>query len=145
MATVTGSLLDFGMTSLVQRSPQIAFVPSGAAAASGTILAATPVTVTPDNLGNFSVILQPTSELLADAWYTIRITVLDSAGNFTHIDFPEWKIRVPDAGGVISDLIGDATAVNASFVYWQPTEPDPWPVGTIWVNSVTGDVNRKDS
>ena len=141
MAIVNGTLKDFGMGSLGGKSPTIQFIPSGNAyTPGGSLFATAPVISTPDFGGTFSVDLQPTQTLLPARWYTITITWLDSGGNFTKKDFPEWKLFVPPEGGLIGPLL--QSAWNPTLAWWGPAEPAGTPVAnTLWLETDTGDLS----
>ena len=139
MALVTGNLGTFGLTSVILRAPRILFVPSGPATAGSYLFASRPVeaVIANDGSGAFTVNLMPTTEIRPAAWYTIRIEWLESASNYVGADFPEWKVFVPNEGGVIGDLI--ATPWNPTLVWWGESEPLNKPAySSLWLNPSTG-------
>lgn len=146
MATVTGTLADFGLNSLASFSPQIVFTPSSAAVGGVAIpylLATQPRVVIPASDGSFTATLVHTDILRGakDIYYSIRIEWLDSAGNFVHVDFPDWKLYVPAAGGTIVDLI--QAPWNPALVWVGPTPPGGQPTNnTFWLDTETGNLNR---
>jgi len=139
MPTVTGTLKDFGLASISARQPQITFTPSGPAFNGSLFLATTPVTVTPDSGGAFSVTLSSTADLRPDAWYTVKATWLDSASNYIGVDVIE-KFRVPSTGGAIGDLA--ALDFAPTSVYASPTAPSSPAIATWWLNTTTGDLSE---
>jgi hypothetical protein len=140
MALVTGSLKDFSLAPMSDRTPQITFSPSAPAAKDGLLLATPPVSVYPTGSGSFSVDLQPTDELMAVTWYTVRISWLESGGGYVAFDFPDWKLFVPQEGGAIGDLI-DAP-INPALVYTSLTPPTgKMPLGIWWLESNPDNIN----
>ncbi|GAA0960168.1 hypothetical protein [Frigoribacterium faeni] len=138
MATVTGTLSDFGYASLAPLRPEIAFIPSGAGVFGGRLMATRPVTVTPGTSGYFEVDLVPAD----DRWFQIRIAWLDPVSGAPDNDYVEPRLYVPELGGPIGHLL-KAPSTPSTDVAWQPTAPKPWPVGLVWVNSITGRVQRQ--
>jgi hypothetical protein len=139
MALVTGSLKDFALAPMSDRTPQITFSPSAPAAKDGLLLATRPVSVYPTGSGSFSVDLQPTDELMPVTWYTVRISWLESEGGYVAVDFVDWKLFVPQEGGAIGDLI-DAP-VNPALVYISLTPPTNALPGTWWLESNPNNIN----
>lgn len=140
MATVTGTLTNFGLAALVGFSPRIIFAPNTVAVSPDRIMAKQPIVVPVGPSGNFSVELAATVNLRPEAWYDISIEYLNPDGGYSSLDFAEFKLRVPTAGGDIPDLL-DIPAVPAQV--WvdvnPPTSPTP---GTLWLNPSTGDLKR---
>ena len=146
MPTVTGNLSDFGLQSLAAYSPEVRFVPSSVAVEGPRLLATRPVVATPDARGFFAVTLASNEAMTPATWYELQIVWLEpgDGSGYAAADFPDLRLHVPITGGAIANLLR-VPATNALLVAFQPTEPDPWPVGLTWVNSVTGDLIRKDS
>ena len=147
MATVTGTLSDFGVGEIRGLSPRIIFSPSGPATGSvnySILLASRPIVVIPDAFGQFEVDLAPNDVLIPVTYYTVSIEwmVPDMFGpenGYIGTDYLQWKITVPSAGGPIGGMI--ATPSNPSQVWIGPTPPpgDVLP-GTWWLNTTTGDL-----
>jgi hypothetical protein len=132
MPNVTGNLTDVGGGHLVGKIPEIHFTLNAPNAKSGVMHPTEPVTVQPAADGSFTVSLQSTTNMMYRAWYTLSIQWLDNAGNYVKADFPDWKLEVPVAGGVFSNLFG-APPTNTRMVYVSLTPPtDPLPF-TIWL------------
>ena len=144
MPLVTGTLSDFGLSSLTQYQPVIVFMPSGVGFMGGRVLATRPIRVTPDAGGYFQVDLASTDTIEPAVWYGIQIQWLEPGGGYSYIDFEQSKLYVPTLGGNLPVLI-DTPSTNQLMVIWQDTEPIPWPLGVVWANTITGDVRRKDS
>lgn len=143
MALVTGTLRDFQVAGAWANThaAQVEFVPSNAAFSGPDLRADDVIVATIDSGGAFSVSLASTASLQpAGTHYRVRIRWLggERGGMVTKVP---GKLYVPGAGGNIGLLLEQSP--GAEFAFWQPTQPDPWPVGAIWVNSVTGDVTRK--
>jgi hypothetical protein len=152
MATVTGTLYDCGLGNLVGKAPTLKFTLNDPSTAALGIYATAPISFTPNGAGAFTGALVDTETMHQRRYYTLTVTWLDSAANFNRVDFPGWKIFVPIAGGKLQDLIAnysnDGGGWNPMMVFWQPTEPDPWPLGSVWVDtsidtSTSGDVRRR--
>lgn len=139
MAVISGNLTDFSLDALAPYSPRLTFIPSQPATAGGRLFATKPFSVRVDSTtGAFSVDVQPTDNLIPAAYYTIRVDWLDSDGGFVGVDFPDWRITVPAAGGAIGDLL--ASPVEPSLVWVGLTAPrDPVP-GTWWLKSNPNDL-----
>lgn len=147
MAIVTGTLTDCGLDHLVGRSPKLIFTLSEPATSGSNVFVTEPIEVTPNASGAFSVDLAQNATMDQVAWYNLAVSWLDSGGNFIKVDFPDWKLFVNAGGGPISLQIPNYTP-NPYMVFWQPTEPDPWPHGSVWVDTsvdtpTSGDINRK--
>jgi len=106
MPNVTGNLTDVGGGHLVGKIPEIHFTLNAPNARAGVMLPTEPLTVQPATDGTFTANLQSTVDMLDDAWYTVSIQWLDSAGNYVRADFPDWSLQVPTGGGSFSDLFG---------------------------------------
>lgn len=144
MAVVTGTLKTFGMESLAGKQPLIVFEANKAATGPGGELFATdPVRVTPATDGTFSARLQPTENLItADVHYRMWIEYLDSANNYVRIDNPDWVLRVPTAGGTLSDLL-KLPKVSSGLVITAPTAPPVWlGLGAMWLQSDPNDMDN---
>lgn len=143
MATVTGTLNNLGLLAFsAADGASIAFILSTAAATSDLrVIATRPVEVTPDPVtGQFSVNLAATDKMTPLAWYDVVITWLDSDGGYVGQD-RFTKVAVPSDGGDLATLI--AMSPGWLSVFYQATEPDPWPIGATWVNTATGDIERR--
>ena len=70
---------------------------------------------------------------------------LGRAGEFNHEDW--WRdVWVPDSwDGDIPTLIAQSQGASMMHVIYQATEPSEReaPIGSVWVNTVTGDVTRR--
>jgi len=144
MAIVSGTLSDFGLTPLAGFQPTIIFTPSGVGVSGTRLLATRPIQVTPNPDGQFQLDLMSTDDITPATWYEVQIRWLEPSGGYSHIDFVDWKLFVPAAGGPLGNLLR-APSNNQLLVIWQATEPNPWPVGVVWANTTTGDLLRKDS
>jgi hypothetical protein len=138
LATVTGTLTDFGLAALAAYSPQLIFTPSGPAINTTSLLGTRPITVTPAADGTFTVTLATTEDMQPATWYTISAQWLNSTGGYIGRDFPEWQLFVPTAGGNITALLSIPT--NPAQVWVNPVAPaNPTP-GTWWLNPLTADL-----
>lgn len=132
MPNVTGTLTDIGGGHLVGKYPEIVFELNRPNTKAGVLLPTEPVRAIPATDGTFSAPLQSTTDMLDDAWYTISIQWLDTAGNYIRADFPDWTLEVPTTGGVFSNLFGKPPA-NQRMVYVSLAAlADPLPY-TMWL------------
>lgn len=147
MATVTGTLADFGLESLAQFAPEITFTPSGPAVFAPYLMASKPISVIPAPDGTFSVDLFESFFGHPATWYTIKITWLNGANVPVGFDPIDWKLMVPEGGGALVDLL--EVPSNPAQVWVGPPDPnDPsQPLGltnptsgTWWLNPNTGDI-----
>lgn len=140
MATVTFKLTDFGLDSLAAFAPEVVFTPSGPAVNSTNLLATRPIVATPNTDGTGVVDLAPTDDLRPEGWYAISMRWLDASSEFIGVDFPNWRLYVPPAGGALADLI--VTPWNPGLVWAGPTAPAGTPTAnTMWLNTTTGDLS----
>jgi hypothetical protein len=141
LATVTGILTDFLNVPLAAFSPEIWFTPSGPAisnAANTALFSTKPIVVIPAADGTFTVNLQSTDFLQPSVWYMVSVRWLDSVGGYVGIDFIDWQLFVPTAGGAIGGII--AAPSNPAQVWVGETPPaNPTP-GTWWLIPSTSDL-----
>lgn len=134
MPNVTGNLTDVGGGHLVGKIPEIHFTLNAPNAKAGVMLPTEPVTVQPATDGSFTAPLQSTVDMNDDAWYTVSIQWLDSAGNYVKADFPDWNLQVPTGGGSFSDLFGRPPK-NTAMIYVSLSAPDNPRKWTYWLES----------
>lgn len=147
MAAVTGTLKTFGLQTLASKQPVIVFEANKPAMASGGELFATdPIRVTPAEDGTFSARLQPTENLTTpDVHYKMSIEYLDSANNYVRLDNPDWQLRVPAAGGALSDLFA-LPKINSALVITAPKPPALWlGLGAMWLQMDPNDPNNPEN
>lgn len=143
MSTISGKVTDFGGSSrLVGKSPQLSVVPSAESSSFGQLLSTVEIPVDLDPVDNsFSFNLISSDELRPPLPYGFRLQWLNGEGIPVGQDL--WSnVWVPDGAWDISDLLG-AVGVSQTQIFWQATEPDPFPIGSYWANTITGDVNRR--
>jgi hypothetical protein len=141
--TVTGKLLDFGLSSINGLDPVLIFQANKPAVTStGSFLVTDPIEVTPTSGGNVTVDLSSTDDLVtADVYYTLSAEWRAPDLNFTRADFPDWKLYVPSGGGNLADLIKQPT--NRSMVIKSPTNPgNNFGNGTLWLQIDPADPNN---
>lgn len=147
MAAVTGTLKTFGLETLNGKRPVVVFEANKPAVAPGGELFATdPIKVTPSADGAFSARLQPTENLTTDdVHYKMFIEYLDAANNYVRVDNPDWTLRVPTAGGTLTDLL-QLPRVNSALVITSPTPPAVWlGLGAMWLQMDPNDPNNPDN
>lgn len=104
MAVVTGNLKDIGGSEMADRQGIVTFTLSQAniMSSGGGLRPDNTKTVTPGSDGTFSTNLEPTTQMLADAWYNVRIHWVGEGGGLIAELF--FQIRVPSGGGTLSEL-----------------------------------------
>lgn len=140
MPNVTGTLTDVGGGHLVGKYPEIHFTLNAPNAKAGVMLPTQPLTVQPEADGSFTAPLQSTTDMQDDAWYTLSIQWLDSAGNYVKADFPDWALQVPTGSGTFSfsNLFGKPPK-NQRMVYVSLTPPDDPRPFTLWLKANPAD------
>lgn len=144
---VRGSVTDAALVPLWAEQLELEFRLSrpgtGAAAsvADGALYSTAPVKVSPDANGEFVVRLTPNDLIQGDTFYQVRATWLGSSGSAESLDL--YRIFVPMTGGWITELVDKSWQVAQ--VIYSPTQPTEWPLGAVWINSVTGDMLRNQS
>lgn len=130
MADVPGKLLDIGLAPLAALRPLLTFTPrnssgDGASIGDGLLFASRPVTVTPAADGSFVAKLAPTLGLRPDTWYELSVSWLEPSQGFADAALPGFKLRVPDEGGPLSELL-DArlTSGQIGFGVGAPDDDD---------------------
>lgn len=137
MAVVTGDVKDAGGADMANLNAIVVFTLNAGniMATGGGLRPDKPKTVVPGSDGKFSTNLEPTVSMLRDAWYAVRIEWLDSIGNI--VSYLEFQIRVPAAGGTLSELanlsgIGGGGGGRANpWIWWVGLTPPP-ARGYIW-------------
>lgn len=142
MARVFGKLTDFGLDPISQHQPRVVFTPSANGTYNDRLLSKRPRTAVPTDDGSFSVDLAPTTRITPLVHYNVSITYLDANAGYERREYVLGGMSVPDQGGSISDLL-EQPADNPSLWAFQPDEPNPWPVGLVWVNTDTGDIRKR--
>lgn len=147
MAVVTGTLKTFGLETLGSKRPVIVFEANKPGlSTSGEVFATDPVKVTPAADGSWTARLQPTENLVTpDVSYTMFIEYMDSANNYVRLDNPDWKVRVPTAGGTLGDLL-QLPKINSALVITSPTPPSLWlGLGAMWLQMDPNDPNNPNN
>lgn len=154
MPAVTGSLRDIIGSRMHFKDAEILFelndinvVASGGNA--GGIRPTEPVIVLPDETdGTFTVDLNPTTLMINEAWYRMRVRWQGGDAGGTLIDFPDWRIVVPVDGGSLDRLITDSDSIpggsNGRMVYVSLTAPPksrPW---SLWLQSDPNDPSNSN-
>ena len=134
MATVTGTLRNFGWSNMSNLKPRVWFIPSGPAVRVSRLLATPPIEATISTTGNLTVTLEQTVGTRPDSWYNIRIEWLDPGGNYIGADYPEWRLYVPQQGGELSELLD---VPPASGDVWVGPTPPPT-TSRLWLDTNTG-------
>lgn len=144
LATITGTLADFGRVSLSSRSAELIFTPSAPTTtiAGGFLLSAAPIVVKPASNGSWSVALEEFENMHFPCFYTLKIRLLDPAAGYIWVDFPEWKIYVPFGGGTLAEVV--AAPVGGGLIWTVPDDeiPDGAAAGDLMLNTTTSDLFR---
>lgn len=104
LATVYGTVTDCGLIALVGKQIRLRFELSGPATEGGRLLITDPIVVIPNADGSFAVDLWETTLLSPASWYQVSASWL-VAGQASAFEELPWKLRVPENGGPIGDLI----------------------------------------
>lgn len=136
MAKITGIISDYGMGHLVGLHPTLLFTPSGPSLGNTRIFAPHTEVIAPiDATGYFEAELQPTEDLNPAVHYVV--TVRWGAGR--RVVLP-WRLTVPPAGGVLSELLPVLSNPANVWVGVEPPEnPSP---GVWWLNPITGELQE---
>ena len=142
MPLVNGTLTDFGLAPLLGLDPVLLFRATSAGISNQNLLAASmPVEVTPAANGFFEVELAATDALMpGEVEYRLEVKYRERrTRNVKHEVLP-WALRVPEAGGAITDLL--QVPSNPASVWVGTTPPDNPTSGTWWYNPETGELNE---
>lgn len=123
MATIYGTLSDFGLQSLAAFEPQLKFTPSGAGVNGVRLFAARPILCPVSADGSFAVLLEPTGGVVPEVWYEVSIEYLNAGGQFTSYDVLGYRLRVPAPGGAIGDLPDVPLSPETVLVSLSPPPP----------------------
>lgn len=134
MAVVTGTLWDAGLGHLAGKQPELLFTLNAPQARAGALYPTEAVKVTPAADGTFTANLAPTTDMLDDAWYTLKIQWVNSVDpkGYAVADFPDWAMQVPASGGPFTDLFGRPPS-NTRVVYVSLTPPGSPRPFTLWL------------
>lgn len=136
MAVKTGFLSQFGLSTMMIYQPALEFVPSGPGISGSYILASRPAKAALASDGSFTVNLIPNEQVTPETHYTMRLTWLDEASNFTSVDIPQWRFTVTNVNGALMD---DAQTGNPTGLeVWVGTENNP--DFRFWYHPVTADL-----
>ncbi|WP_431863033.1 hypothetical protein [Microbacterium algeriense] len=123
MATIYGTLSDFGLDALTPYMPVVRFTPSGAGVKGKRLFAERPVDATVSSNGDFAVLLEPTDGVTPPVWYTVSIEYLNEGGRYTSYDVLGYKLRVPAPGGAIGELPDVPLSPDTVLVSLDPPPP----------------------
>jgi hypothetical protein len=143
MATVTGTLLDVGLESVQDRSPELVWTPSSTTTTiDGNLITALPITTIPAADGSWSVELVSTEVTAPPITYRLRINLRDPASGFTWVDFPDWAINVPVEGGALPDFTDVPVGGGIVWEVAGATIPALARPGDLMLNTLTSDLYR---
>ncbi|OOB90764.1 hypothetical protein [Rathayibacter sp. VKM Ac-2630] len=104
MALVYGTLTDLTDEPLNDQAVRLRFVPSGPGVAGGRLLSKRPIEVDVGAGGVFAVEVFSTMTISPEMWFTVEFSRLVAGEAPTYERLP-FKLRVPDGGGRIGDLV----------------------------------------
>jgi len=137
MATVTGTLTDFGLAALTAFQPTLIFTADSPAVTTGGVLSARPIRVTPASDGSFTVDLVASSFTTPEVTYTLRIEWLDSAGGYIGLDILKGLVVPPGSSNI------DTLSSIPISRWWVGVDPPPNPeANTWWLDTDTGDLKE---
>lgn len=138
MPIVKGTLTDFGLDPLSSEM-ELWFIPAHAGLRGLNLLSRKPVRVTPAKNGLFEADLVSTEAVSPATWYEMEIRYLDRREK--KIERLPWELRVPAAGGILSDLL--RVPSNPALVFTGEKAP-PNPAPGSWWQDTTGDLREFD-
>lgn len=147
MAVVTGSILDLTAQSMANREVEIIFqlnAPNtySVGSSTGRIIPTEPAVIEPASDGSFSVNLAVTDSMVNVGWYNMQVRWLSAEHGSGLIDFPEWRLQVPSAGGNFGELVtgpdGTAGGSNGRIVWVSQTAPENPRKFMLWLEQEPG-------
>lgn len=142
MAKVIGQLTDFGFDAMAGHEPRLLFTHTAAGVAdSALVFHRKPVEVIPTRSGLFEVELQPSAKVSPAGWYTITVTWIDLPTRIRKAESLPWKLYVPAAGGILTDLL--RVPSNPALV-WTGAEPPANPSPGSWWMDFDGRLSEFD-
>ena len=147
MALVSGSVLDLTAGSMDPLEIEVVFTlnaPNTYAAGSsaGRIIPTEPAVIKPDSSGDFTVNLAVTTAMVNEGWYNLQLRWLGADSGTALIDFPDWQIIVPSAGGNLGDLVVNTAGggIHNSRVVWVSQTAPPYPRKfMLWLQQEPGE------
>jgi len=147
MALITGTAGDINLAAVDAYGLELVFWLSETATQGSKLIVTREHKVAVADDGTWSVDVPDTETMGQPRHYRMRAQWRDPNAfgedrGMAGIDFPDFELFVPVAGGSLADLTAYFTT-NPYMVFYGPTEPAQWPVGAVWVNSTSGDINQK--
>lgn len=144
MARITGTAGDCNLAAVESFGLELIFTLSAPAVSGSSLRITRPIVVPVLDDGSWLVTIPDTETMQQARYYTMQAQWLDPVQGMGRVDFPDFELRVPVGGGAFSELVSGSMN-NPLMVFWQTEEPDPWPVGAVFINTNSGDIYRKDS
>lgn len=141
MGNITGTLSDFGLLPLADKSPRVIFRPTGPTIKRQRIMSSRDMTAYPDSFGNFNIGIENTFDAKPYVEVDIIIEWLEPGATgeqgYKSIDVLR-GFKVPPQNGSIGDLI--ALDYDPQKVWVSASPPTNPAISTWWLNSSTGDL-----
>ena len=145
MATVYGKTINPGFKAMWPYSIQLEFeLDYIATTTDGLTVSTQKQYVTPETDGNWVLNLVSTDSMTQDRYYRMTERWLNGDGMPLGIDLPIWKFKIPEGVQAFTDLVPES-ANNPMVLFVQDTQPTSWSVGSVWINTITGDIYRKQA
>lgn len=141
----TGTVADFGQHAFPGLTPMLWVIAAGDAFGPAGLLSRVRIPVepaAPDGAFQVSLVASPDVSPPTDYEIVCEWFETHPLEGWVKRGQSSWRFTALRGGGAISGMAVTA-GWSPAHVFWQPQEPDPWPVGWIWVNSLTGRVQQK--
>ena len=147
MALITGTAGDINLTAVEAYGLELVFWLNEPASQGAKLIITREYIVAVADDGTWTIGVPDTETMSQPRHYKMRAQWRDPNAfgddrGMAGVDFPDFELFVPVAGGSFAELTEHFTT-NPYMVFYQATEPASWPVGSVWVNSITGDMNQK--
>jgi hypothetical protein len=143
MANVIGMLTDITSWPMDSARGIVSFALEAPGLSPAALLTTRPHIAIPNAQGVFSADLVPTYDMPGNAGYRVVTTWLNGEDIPVGKDVYPELLYVPMEGGSVPVLLNRAPGPMQAI--YSPYEPEPWPLGAVWINTLTWDVSRKDA
>lgn len=144
MGIMTGVLADFRKNGIDNIGGRVIFTPRGPdGTADGYLLSTVPLVVNAGLGGVFSTNLIDPENTVNGYGFDVVVEWLDAAGGYIGRDYFGVLYPPPGGGRVVDYLQRPGQGDSGSRWWVEPTPPDPWPNGVVWVDTTTWNTTRK--